>query len=346
MPQAANFFQPLWQTLMGLLDGKARNQWVQSQPDEDVQRVQWLNTWPFVFLHLGCFLVFWVGFSWTGLWVCVGMYFVRMFAITGFYHRYFSHRTFKTSRIFQFLMGVLGNSSVQKGPLWWAAHHRDHHRHSDQPVDLHSPVQRGFWYSHLGWITVEKNLYTKYNNLPDFSRFPELIFINRYDWLVPLLYAILLYGTGSVLSQNYPSLNTSGAQLLVWGWFISTTLLFHGTCTINSLSHVFGSQRYNTGDQSRNNFYLALITLGEGWHNNHHQYPGSTRQGFYWWEIDITYYILKALEAFGIVWDLHPVPLSIRENHTAKTSGKPFSPLSNEQPFAQPHLNTPSGFMS
>lgn len=315
--------QSIRQKLAALIDGQARQDSVREQSEQQAQQIHWSNIWPFVVLHAACFLVLSVGFGWVALCVCVIMYLLRMFAITGFYHRYFSHRTFHTSRAFQFLMGVIGNASMQKGPLWWAAHHRDHHRRSDQPNDLHSPVQRGFWYSHMGWITVEDNLYTRYENIPDFCKYPELVFINRFDWVVPVLYLLALYGIGQWLAAVYPEMNTNGLQWLVWGGFVSTTLLFHGTCTINSLSHVFGSQRYNTGDSSRNNMWLSLITLGEGWHNNHHHYPGSVQQGFYWWEIDITYYALKLLESLGIVWDLHPVPKTIRNHHTAKTPVKP-----------------------
>ena len=268
------------------------------------EKVKIKNCIPFIILHLGCLLVVFAGWSWTAIVVAVSLYIVRMFAITGFYHRYFSHRSFKTSRFFQFIFAVIGNASVQKGPLWWASHHRHHHKSSDGRTDIHSPVQRGFWYSHVGWITVDKNLFTNYERVKDFEKYPEIVFLNRFDWFVPLLLAIILYMAGAYLNYAYPTLNTSGFQLIVWGWFISTTFLFHGTCTINSLSHQYGSQRYQTNDQSRNNFWLSLITLGEGWHNNHHHYPASVRQGFYWWEVDITYYILKVLSVMGVVYDL------------------------------------------
>lgn len=283
-------------------------------------RPSWQYFWPFIILHVGCVFVFAVGFSWVALFTCFFLYGLRMFAITGFYHRYFSHRAFKTSRMFQFIMAVIGNASIQKGPLWWAAHHRDHHRYSDEPRDLHSPVQKGFWYSHIGWITVENNLKTRYENVPDLRRYPELVLLDRFDWVIPLLYASLLYLTGAFIQYAWPKSQTSGPQLLIWGGFLSSVLLFHATCTINSLSHVFGSQRYQTGDSSRNNFLLSLITLGEGWHNNHHHYPGSVRQGFFWWEIDMTFYILKLLECFGIVWELHPVPHHVKRPATIALS--------------------------
>ncbi|MBX9687786.1 MAG: acyl-CoA desaturase [Candidatus Obscuribacterales bacterium] len=264
---------------------------------------------PFAFLHLGCFFVFLTGTSNVALAIAALLYFVRMFAITAFYHRYFSHRSFKTSRIMQFLFAVIGLSAVQRGPLWWAAHHRRHHRESDTENDIHSPVARSFWWAHLGWLTSSQNMPTDYDAVQDFSKFPELRFLNRFDWLVPSLLFIFLYGLGEYLSKNFPSLETSGPQLLVWGFFISTVVLFHATSSINSLNHIFGSRRYNTDDNSKNNFILALITLGEGWHNNHHQYSHCVRQGFYWWEIDLTYYGLRVLSSLGLIYALKPVPL-------------------------------------
>ncbi|NDB77569.1 MAG: acyl-CoA desaturase [Verrucomicrobia bacterium] len=274
-----------------------------AQPDKvDVGR-----SFAFVFLHAMCLGVLWVGWSWTAVTVAVALYFVRMFAITGFYHRYFSHRSFQTSRFMQFLFAVLGTSAIQRGPLWWAAHHRHHHQHSDEEADTHSPKQHGFWWAHMGWITNARNFPTDYSRIKDFAKYPELVFLNRFDALVPLLLGVALYGTGAWLERARPELGTSGGQLLIWG-FISTVVLFHCTCFINSLAHVFGRQRYQTGDTSRNSLLLALLTLGEGWHNNHHHYMHSTRQGFYWWEIDFTYYGLKVLSWTGLIWNLRPVP--------------------------------------
>lgn len=277
-------------------------------------RVDWTRIVPFVMVHLACLAAFWTGVSPVALLVALIAYLVRMFAITGFYHRYFSHRSFKTSRVGQFLFGVLGAAAVQRGPLWWAAHHRHHHAHSDQPTDTHSPLQRGFWYSHFGWFLTSKGFVSDQRLIKDLLRFPELRFLDRFDMLVPVALGALMFGLGSVLQQHHPELGTSGGQMLVWGFFISTVVCWHATYTINSLSHVFGRQRYRTTDTSRNNWLLAILTLGEGWHNNHHYYPNSTRQGFYWYEYDITFYLLKVLSWFGLVWDLKPVPLAVREN--------------------------------
>ena len=275
---------------------------------EKPDRVEWVRSIPFIILHGCCLGVIWTGWSWTSVAVAVGLYIIRMFAITGFYHRYFSHRTFATSRAAQFLFALVGATAVQRGALWWAYTHRHHHQHSDEPVDPHSPRQHGFLWSHIGWITSSKNFPTDYRRVKDLAKYPELVFLNRFDVLVPVLFAVAIYFVGRLLHAYAPGLGVTGMQLLVWGFFISTTALFHGTSCINSMAHVFGNKRYDTGDDSRNSFLLALITLGEGWHNNHHRYMGCTRQGFYWWEIDITYYGLKTLSWLGIIWDLRRVP--------------------------------------
>ncbi len=279
--------------------------------DADAKKIDWFRAVPFIFLHAACLATFWTGGSPIALGVCAGLYFVRMFAITGVYHRYFSHKTYKTSRPFQFLMALLGATAVQRGALWWAAHHRHHHMFSDQPEDIHSPLQHGFLWSHMGWILNKRNFATQYKFIPELAKYPELMILNRYDTIVPILFATAIFFAGSFLGSRYPGLQTSGAQMLVWGFFISTTVLFHATQTINSLSHLFGTQRYDAGDTSRNNFWLALLTLGEGWHNNHHYFMSATRQGFFWWEVDITFYLLKILSWTGLIWNLQPVPKHI-----------------------------------
>jgi stearoyl-CoA desaturase (delta-9 desaturase) len=275
--------------------------------------VSWLAAIPFTALHLAVLGVFWVGWSWTAIGVCFALYWIRMFAITGFYHRYLSHRTYKTSRWFQFLFAALGNASVQKGPIWWAAHHRHHHRYSDEEEDVHSPTRRGFWYAHVLWVFDRRNSKTRARLAPDLTRFPELRALDNFDVLVPILMGTVCYGLGVLLDTYAPGLGTNGPQMLVWGFVVSTVLLAHSTFTINSLSHVFGSRRFETTDTSRNNFLLALLTMGEGWHNNHHHYPTATRQGFYWWEIDVTYYGLYLLSKLGLIWDLKKVPTHILE---------------------------------
>ncbi len=245
-------------------------------------------------IHAACLLAFYTGVSAVDVALCLATFYLRMFAITGGYHRYFAHKTFRTSRAFQFVLAFLGCCAVQKGPLWWAAGHRRHHRYSDQEGDMHSP-RNGFWYAHQGWIFDGRWDATEFDRIPDFAAYPELVWLNRWHPVPPLMMAAACFAIG-------------GLSGLVWGMAIATTLLWHSTYTINSLAHRWGSRRYETNDDSRNNWVLALLTLGEGWHNNHHQYMASTRQGFFWWEIDITYYVLRAMALCGLVWDLREPP--------------------------------------
>lgn len=293
--------------------------------------IHWARVFIFILLHLCCLGVFWVGWSFTSVFTAAVLYFLRMFAITGFYHRYFSHKTFKTNRFWQFIFAVLANASVQRGPLWWASHHRIHHRHTDQIKDPHSPVKHGLLWSHVGWIFYSNNFKTDYSAVRDFVKYPELRWLNRYDNVVPICTLFLLYFMGNFLEHHYPNLHTSGLQLAVWG-IISTIILFHVTFSINSLCHVWGTKPFDTGDESRNNFLLALITLGEGWHNNHHYYQRSTSQGFRWWQIDITYYLLCFLEKIKVVHDLNRVPLELRKSNGAIKSldEKNFNKLNAE----------------
>lgn len=285
-------------------------------------RFEFRRCLPFAFIHVGCIGVVWVGWSWTAVAVAGGLYLVRMFAITGFYHRYFSHRTFRASRGAQFAFAVLGNMAVQRGALWWAAVHRHHHKHADTEHDAHSPGLTGFWWSHIGWMTSSKNFPTNYDAVRDLAKYPELVFLNRFDLVVPTAMGIALYGVGAALHTFAPGLGTSGGQSFVWGFFVSTVVLLHATLFINSLAHTVGRRRFATEDDSRNSLLLALITLGEGWHNNHHRFMGSVRQGFYWWEFDATYYLLKALSWTGLVWGLKPVPASVYEEaHAMRRAG-------------------------
>jgi len=251
-----------------------------------------------------------VGLSWRGAALCLALYLPRMFFVTGGYHRYFSHRSYKTSRWFQFVLAFGAEMTAQKGVLWWAAHHRLHHKLSDEPGDLHSVKQSGFWWSHVGWILARDLESTEVARIRDFSKYPELRWLDRW-WIVPLLACMAL------------TFALGGFFALVWGFAVCQVLCWHGTFTINSLSHLWGRKRYATSDDSRNNPVLALITLGEGWHNNHHHYQVSARQGFYWWEIDVTYYVLRALAAVGLIWDLHGVPEHVRANETEAPAAGP-----------------------
>jgi stearoyl-CoA desaturase (Delta-9 desaturase) len=252
----------------------------------------------FILISLTPLLAFTVPFSWELVGVAVLTYAIRMFGITGVYHRYFSHNAYKTSRVFQFILGWIGAIAMQKGPLWWAAHHRNHHKFSDTDKDLHSPKD-GFWYSHMLWFLRDDHNEYDAKMIKDYTKYPEIVWLDKYHWLPPLSFAIVL---GLI---SWP--------VLVWGYGVANFISGHATWTINSMAHVFGSQRFKTGDTSRNNFWLAIITFGEGWHNNHHYYRHSANQGFYWWEIDLTFYVLKLFSYVGLVWDLKTVPDHVLE---------------------------------
>ena len=269
---------------------------------------------------MGCIGVIWTGWSWVAVGVAIALYFVRMFAVTAFYHRYFCHRAYHTSRPMQFIFAIIGLTAMQRGPLWWASVHRHHHAHSDEDVDAHSPVAKGFLWAHIGWLTSSKNFPTDYKLVRDLVKFPELVFLNRFDVIGPIALFALLFTSGSLLEMFAPGLGTSGWQMVIWGFFISTTLLFHGTCFVNSLAHTMGSKRFDNDDDSRNSLFLALITLGEGWHNNHHQYQASARQGFYWWEIDISYYLIRLMGLLGIVRDIKSVPEKVYEQAASRVA--------------------------
>jgi stearoyl-CoA desaturase (Delta-9 desaturase) len=263
----------------------------------------WLVSAPFFGVHVAAVVgVALLGWSWKGFALAMALYFIRMFGVTGGYHRYFAHRTYRTSRPFQFVLAWLATSSLQKGVLWWAAHHRDHHKHSDTKLDPHSWREEGFWWSHVGWILSNDTDETDFKKISDFARYPELRWLNKYHLVPGVLLGVALFLIGS-----WPA--------LVWGLFVSTTLLWHGTFSINSLAHWWGRRRYKTTDASKNSLALALVTMGEGWHNNHHYYPRSTAQGFFWWEVDATYYVLFCLSKLRLVWDLHTPPKAVLEGN-------------------------------
>ena len=254
------------------------------------------NIVPYVLFHVAAIGgAIYVGVTWQYVLLAVAAYFVRMFAITAGLHRYFAHRAFKTSRWFQFLLALGATTAMQKGALWWASVHRHHHRHSDDELDIHSPRRRGFWYAHTGWILSSAHDETRWDDIRDFAKYPELVWLDRHHLVVSIGFGVVM-------------LVCLGWEATVWGFLVSTTVLWHGTFTINSFSHIWGRQRYDSGDDSKNSFILALITMGEGWHNNHHYYQSSANQGFFWWEVDVSYYILRALSWTGLVWDLRKPP--------------------------------------
>lgn len=258
---------------------------------------------PFVVAHLSLLAIFWTGISWWSAALALAFYVVRMWGVTAGYHRYFSHRTFRTGRVSQFLLAALAQSSAQRGAIWWASKHRAHHKYSDTPLDPHSPAQRGFWYSHVGWIFARGATEVDYSAVADLTKFPELVWLNKHDYFVAI-------GLGAVVWL------LGGWEGLVAGYMLSTVMLFHGTFMINSLAHVMGKQPYVTGDDSRNNWLLAMFTLGEGWHNNHHHFQSSTRQGFRWYQCDVTFYVLKVMSWVGLVWDLKTPPAQVVSGET------------------------------
>lgn len=267
-------------------------------------RYQLVEMIPWILCHLAVLLAFWSGVTWQAVVVCAALYLFQMWSVTAVYHRYFAHRTFQTSRVLQFILAWCAQMSAQRGVLWWAAHHRAHHLYSDTERDLHSVKQAGFWHAHAGWFFTDESDATDLKRIQDFAKYPELVWLNKY-WLAPptvtAILVFLLFGWSG----------------LFVGFFLSLVLTWHGTYFINSLCHVWGNRRFDTRDTSRNNFFLALITLGEGWHNNHHHYMNSCRQGFYWWEVDITYYVLRALGFVGLVWGIKEPPLRVLERGRA-----------------------------
>ncbi len=256
---------------------------------------------PFVLVHLVCFAAIWTGVTWQALAICVTLYWLRIFAIGAGYHRYFSHRAYSTSRAFQFVLAFLAQSTAQKSVLWWASKHRHHHLHSDTVHDVHSPRHKGFIYSHAGWVFARKHDKADFAKVADLMRCPELMWLHKFELLPAILLALLCF-------------LAAGWSGLVVGFFWSTVLVYHATFCINSLAHVSGSTRYVTGDDSRNNWLLAVFTMGEGWHNNHHAFQSSVRQGFRWWEYDPTYYLLRALSWTGLVWELRTPPEQVLRN--------------------------------
>ncbi len=259
---------------------------------------------PFIGVHLACAAVLWTGVSRTALVIACLTLAVRMFGLTAGYHRYFCHQAFKTGRVFQFVLACLGAAAAQRGPLWWAGHHRWHHRHADTAADVHPPGVKGFLWAHIGWIMSRANDRTRLEWVPDLAKYAELRWLDRHHYVAPITLGVALFLIGDWLASAYPGLATDGWQLVVVALFWSTALLYHATFAVNSFGHTFGRQRYQTRDESRNSLWLALVTGGEGWHNNHHRFPASERQGFYWWEIDVTHYGVALLARLGVVWDV------------------------------------------
>ncbi len=291
--------------------------WVDShrlQPPSASEAIAWLRVAPILVLHLIAVVgIFVFDVAAVDIMVAVSLYLVRMFAITGFYHRYFAHKSFKTSRLHQFVWAMVAASSGQRGPLWWAAHHRQHHHHTEGEDDPHS-ARRGFWWSHMGWFLCDKHFATRTSHVRDLAGYRELVWLDRFDVAAPALLAFGVYLVGLSLETFYPQAGTTGLQMLFWGFLVSTIVLLHVTLSINSLAHRFGRRAFETADDSRNSLTLAVLTLGEGWHNNHHHYCGSARQGFRWWQIDVSYYLLRVMARLGLIWDVREPPPRVLED--------------------------------
>ena len=273
--------------------------------------IDWYRAVPFIAVHLACFAVILTGISAVAVGVAVALYVVRMFFITAIYHRYFSHRSYRAGRIVQFAMAVLGCTAGQRGPLWWAGHHREHHLTSDTPDDPHSPLQHGFLYSHTLWFLTKGSFVTPSHRVRDWYRFPELVWLERFEWVPFVGLGALCFGLGGLLESYAPQLGTTGPQLLVVGFLWSSVALYHGTYSTNSIAHKYGRRRFDTSDDSRNNGWVAFLTLGEGWHNNHHRFPVSARHGLSRWELDPTWWGLRILCRMGLIRDLRVVPKSV-----------------------------------
>jgi stearoyl-CoA desaturase (delta-9 desaturase) len=283
-----------------------RNEHGATRSEDSLERIDYfgLGTIGFVLLHLGCVLIFQLEFGWTALATCLFTYTLRAFGITAGFHRCLSHRAFTTGRVFQFMLAWLATSALQRGPLWWVSHHRHHHPHADAETDVHSPHGRGFWWSHIGWVLCRKYNEPNLKLVTDLNRLPEMRWLDRYFLLPPALLAAALYVAGAWLERNAPGLRASGPQFVLYGFVLSTVLLYHATFSVNSIAHLFGRRRYALRDESRNNVWVALLTLGEGWHNNHHYLPSSARLGFYWWEFDPAYYALRAFQWLGLIREM------------------------------------------
>ena len=255
----------------------------------------------FWIVQASAFLVFFVPFSWGFVALWAASHFLRAIGLTLAFHRYFAHRAFQMNRAVRFFWAFVGTAAMQKGPLWWAGHHVNHHRYADRDGDPHSPMVSGFYYAHVGWFLNDARhdrLGPTNPVIRDFSKAPEIVFLDRYFAVPPLVLALAMYAIG-------------GLPWLIWGFCLPTMTLAHATFAINTVNHMFGTRRFDTIDESRNNALTAFFAVGEGWHNNHHRYQRAARNGFYWWEFDLTWYVIRLMGVLGLAWDIHGVPQRI-----------------------------------
>jgi stearoyl-CoA desaturase (delta-9 desaturase) len=266
-------------------------------------------------VQVSALLAFRVPFTWMMLGLWAASHFLRAIGLTLSFHRYFAHRAFQMNRGARFVWAFIGTAAMQKGPLWWAGHHVNHHKYADRDGDPHSPAISGVYYAHIGWFLNDARhdrIEASNPVIRDFGKLPEIAWLDRYYAVPPLALAAAMYWIG-------------GLQWLVWGFCVPTMTLAHATFAINTVNHMFGSRRFETLDDSRNNVLTAVFAAGEGWHNNHHRYQRAARNGFYWWEFDPTWYAIRAMAAIGLAWDVRPVPVRIYAEARASSRSRASS---------------------
>ena len=259
-----------------------------------------------VFMHVGALAGFFL-FNWKAVGVAVALWWLTGgIGICLGYHRYFTHRSFTTYKPIEYLLAICGCMAGEAGPISWVAAHRYHHTYSDMEDDPHSPL-RGFFWAHMGWLFAREKFLSEFESYkryaPDMARDRFLVWLDRFHLVPTALLAWGLYAMG-------------GWTFVVWGIFVRSVMVYHSTWLVNSASHVWGYRTYQTTDKSRNNWWVALLTFGEGWHNNHHAFQRSARHGFRWWEIDPTFMMVKLLWMFGLASDIH---LPVRHDHRGVT---------------------------
>lgn len=269
-------------------------------------------------LHVGALFAPWT-FSWSGFWVFFVLQFVTgLFGITLCYHRLLAHRSFHVPKWLEYVLTFCGCLALQGGPIKWVATHRVHHAFSDRPQDPHSPT-RGFWWAHILWLFAYDEALDSgtqcHRYAPELSRDPVHRFFDRTNSAYNLILGAILYGLG-------------GLSWLVWGLCVRTVFVYHVTWLVNSAAHLWGYQTFKTNEGSTNNWWVALLSYGEGWHNNHHAYLHSAAHGLRWWELDLTYLVIRVLGWARLA------------NRIRLPQGNPAR-LPAMQPIAVPSLRTP-----
>jgi fatty-acid desaturase len=277
--------------------GQPSNRGIMSifQNDKTFSRpVIWGVTTFFIALHILAFTAFFF-FSWKALILAVIVYWIAGSLGIGMgYHRLLTHRGFKAPKWVEYFLTTCGTLAIEGGPIAWVATHRVHHQNTDKEGDPHSPNDGGF-FAHMGWIITGKAMHARAEELlpfvPDLRKDKYYVWISKYHWVPPVVLAVIIYAA-------------FGWSCLLWAVFLRTVAGLHSTWFVNSATHMWGSQRFLTGDSSTNSFWVAMLTFGEGWHNNHHASPQAARHGIAWYEIDMNWYGIRALKALGLAWDI------------------------------------------